>query len=421
MRKDNGVGQEIRGGNESRSALDDILREGARRMLQTAIEAEVGEYVERHAGLHDPQSGRRLVVRNGRQPERSIQSGLGQIALTKPRVDDRREGHRFTSRILPPYLRRTPSIEALIPLLYLKGISTNDFPEALSAILGPQATGLSAGTVSRLKEVWQTEHQQWARRDLSAKRYVYWWADGVYFNVRLSDERPCLLVIVGTLGDGTKELVAIWDGQRESKLSWQEVLRDLKRRGVQAAPALCVADGALGLWAAMEEEFPATRQQRCWVHKTANVLDKLPKKVQPSAKRLIHQMYLAPTRADALEAYGEFLALYGAKYPKACQCIQKDEDVLFTFYDFPAEHWRHIRTTNPIESTFATIRHRSRQTKGCGSRAATLAMVYKLAREAERSWRRLNGCEQLAKIIRGVRFEDGVEKEEATLQQKEAA
>ena len=413
MHKDSGIGQEKRIEGESRSALDDILREGARRMLQAAVETEVADYVEEHAHLLEPDTGRRLVVRNGHQPERTLQSSLGDIPVAKPRVHDRRDGERFSSCILPPYMRRTPALEALIPLLYLKGISTNDFPEALAAILGENAPGLSASTVSRLKDVWQGEHQQWADRDLTGKRYVYWWADGIYFKVRLTPERPCLLVIVGTLEDGSKELVAIHDGERESTLSWRELLRDLKRRGLAGAPALCVADGALGLWAAMEEEFPEAREQRCWVHKTANVLDKLPKKVQPSAKRMIHQMYMAPTKAGALEAYGEFLALYGAKYPKACQCLQKDEDVLFTFYDFPAEHWRHIRTTNPIESTFATVRHRSRQTKGCGSRAATLAMIFKLAREAERSWRKLNGYELVAKVIRGVRFEDGVEVREA--------
>lgn len=409
MGKDSVVTLEKRVEEESRSALDEILRHGAQRMLQAAIEAEVADYVERHAGLDDPETGRRLVVRNGHQRERTIQSGLGEIAVTKPRVHDRRAGKRFTSSILPPYMRRTPSIEALIPVLYLKGVSTNDFPEALAAILGENASGLSASTISRLKDVWQREHQEWAARDLSGKRYVYWWADGIYFKVRLTDERPCLLVIMGALEDGTKELVAIQDGERESTLSWRELLGDLKRKGLEDAPALCVADGALGLWAAMEEEFPTTRRQPCWVHKTANVLDKMPKKLQPGAKRLIHQMYMAATKAAALEAYREFLKLYGAKYPRACECLQKDQEVLFTFYDYPAEHWRHIRTTNPIESTFATVRHRSRQTKGCGSRAATLAMVFKLARDAERQWRKLNGYEQMGKVIRGVRFEDGVE------------
>jgi putative transposase len=414
MDKGNVLELEKRVQEESRTALDDVLREGARRMLQAAVEAEVSDYVEQHARLTDPLTGRRLVVRNGHQKERTIQSGLGDIAVVKPRVYDRREGsERFTSRILPPYMRRTPSIEALIPLLYLKGISTNDFPEALGAILGENAAGLSASTVSRLKDVWQSEHEQWAGRDLKGKRYVYWWADGIYFKVRLSDERPCLLVIMGTLEDGTKELVAVQDGERESTLSWRELIRDLKRRGLGEGPALCVGEGALGLWAAMAEELPCAREQRCWVHKTANVLDKMPKSVQPAAKRRIQEMYMSPTRAQALKAYEEFLALYEAKYPKAWECLARDKDVLFTFYDFPAEHWRHLRTINPIESTFATVRHRSRQTKGCGSRAATLAMVFKLGLEAQKTWRKLNGYELIAKVIRGVRFEDGVEVRQA--------
>jgi putative transposase len=413
MDKGNVLELEKRVQEESRTALDDVLREGARRMLQVAIEAEAADYIQQHIQLREQETARRLVVRNGHQEERTIQSGLGDIPVLKPRVHDRREGQKFTSLILPPYMRRTPSVEALIPMLYLKGISTNDFPEALCAILGQNAAGLSASTISRLKDVWQREHEEWAGRDLSGKRYVYWWADGIYFKVRLSEEQPCLLVIMGALEDGTKELVAILDGERESRLSWRQLLLDLKGRGLKEGPKLCVADGALGLWAALEEVFPRVRQQRCWVHKTANVLDKMPKKVQPAAKRMIHAMYMAPTKAAALQAYREFLALYGAKYPKACQCLAKDEDVLFTFYDFPAEHWRHLRTTNPIESTFATVRHRSRQTKGCGSRAATLGMVFKLALEAQKTWRKLNGYELIAQVIRGVQFKDGVEVREA--------
>ena len=398
---------------ESKTALDEILREGARRMLQSAIEAEVSVYVGERGHLVNPATGRQVVVRNGHQPERTIQSGLGDIRIQRPRVHDRRPGEKFTSRILPPYLRRTPSLEALLPVLYLKGVSTNDFPDALAAILGPEAAGLSAPTITRLKQVWQHEYEEWAGRDLSGSRYVYWWVDGIYFNVRLTDERPCLLVIVGTREDGRKELVGIWDGERESKLSWLELLRDLKRRGIHHGPALCVGDGALGLWAAMEEVFPKTRQQRCWVHKTANVLDKMSKKVQPSAKALLHEMYLAESKADALAAFDEFLSRYGAKYSKACECLRKDREVLFTFYDFPAEHWLHLRTTNPIESTFATVRHRTRQTKGCGSRTATLMMVFKLGREAEKRWRRINGYELIDKVIRGVTFKDGVELERA--------
>ena len=398
---------------ESRSMLDGILREGARRMLQAAIEAEVSSYVSTCSRMTDDATGHRLVVRNGYQPERTIQSGLGDLRVRRPRVDDRRPGKRFTSRILPPYLRRTPSIEALIPVLYLKGVSTNAFPEALAAILGPDAAGLSATTITRLKQVWENEYQEWSHRDLSGKRYVYWWVDGIYFKVRLGDDRPCLLVVVGTLEDGTKELVGIWDGERESQLSWTELLRNLKRRGLEDAPELCVGDGALGFWSAMEEQFPTTRQQRCWVHKTANVLDKLPKKVQPSAKALIHEMYMAESKVDGLAAFEEFVDRYGAKYPKACECLRKDREVLFTFYDFPAEHWVHLRTTNPIESTFATVRHRSRQTKGCGSRTATLTMVFKLVREAQKRWRKINGHQLLDKVVRGVEFKDGIELEKA--------
>jgi len=413
MNKDSFLKMAMRVEEDCRPSLDEVLREGARRMLQVAVLAEADDYVMRHSHLQDPETGHRLVVRNGSQKERTIQSSLGDIPVLKPRVHDRREGQKFTSLILPPYMRRTPSLEALIPMLYLKGISTNDFPEALGAILGEDAAGLSPSTISRLSQVWQEEHEEWAGRDLSARRYVYWWADGIYFNVRLGDDRPCLLVIMGALADGTKELVAILDGERESRLSWKELLLDLKGRGLQEAPLLCVGDGALGLWAALEEVYPLTRQQRCWVHKSANVLDKLPKKLQPAAKRMLQAMYMSPTKAEALATYHEFLELYGAKYPKACQCLEKDREVLFSFYDFPAEHWRHLRTTNPIESTFATVRHRSRQTKGCGSRAATLGMVFKLAMEAQRGWRRLNGYELIDKVIRGVRFEDGAEVREA--------
>ncbi|MFP4029303.1 MAG: IS256 family transposase [Candidatus Brocadiia bacterium] len=413
MQDDNVVDLEKRIEEDSRSELDNILREGARQMLQAAVEAEVSAYVEKHKHVVDPDTGRRLVVRNGYAPARNIQSGLGDIEVQKPRARDQREGKEFTSSILPPYMRKAPSIEALLPVLYLKGISTNDFPDALQAILGEGAAGLSPSTICRLKRVWQEEYEEWNSRDLSDKKYVYWWVDGIYFNVRLTDDRPCLLVIVGTLEDGTKELVGIWDGERESKLSWLELLRDLKGRGVQEGPKLCVGDGALGFWRAKEEQFPKARKQRCWVHKTANVLDKMPKKMQPSAKSKIHEMYMAETKEDALEAFDEFMERYEAKYPAACECLKKDKEVLFTFYDFPARHWVHIRTTNPIESTFATVRHRSRQTKGCGSRKATLTMVFKLGREAEKHWRRINGYKLIPKVISGVKFKDGIELKEA--------
>lgn len=390
-------------------SLNDVLKEGAQRMLQTAIEIEVQDYLSRYAGQCEPATGRRVAVRNGWLPEREILSPLGPIRVEQPRVRTRGEGMKFSSAILPPYLRRAPSLDALIPTLYLKGISTNDFPEALAAILGEGARGLSASTIVRLKECWEQEYTAWQKRDLTGKRYVYFWADGVYFNVRLTDDRPCVLVVVGALEDGTKELVALMDGERESALSWKELLLDLKRRGLEVGPEIAVGDGALGFWAALEEVFPKSRRQRCWVHKTANVLDKMPKSLQKGAKAMLHQIYLAPTKEEALKVYEDFLKLYGAKCPKAVACLTKDKEDLFTFYDFPAEHWGHLRTTNPIESAFATVRHRHRQTKGNGSRLATLTMVYRLAAEAEKHWRKLNGHALMAKVICGVKFEDGVE------------
>jgi len=383
------------------------LREGARRMLQTAIENEVAEYIEDHEHIRD-ENGYRKVVRNGHLPQRELVTGIGPIKISRPRVNDKREGERFTSNILPPFMRRVPSIDALIPCLYLKGISTGDFVEALEAILGPQASGLSATNIVRLKDIWKQDYEQWRKKDLSEKQYVYIWVDGIYFNVRLDDERSCILVMIGATVDGKKELIAVYDGYRESKLSWQEVLRDLKARGLRKFPELATGDGALGFWAAVAEEFPTTRIQRCWVHKTANILDKMPKGVQGRAKKRIHDMYTAETKKQALKAYEEFLHLYEAKFPAACECLRKDKDVLFTFYDFPAEHWAHIRSTNPIESTFATVRLRTVRTKGCGSRTATLTMVYKLAEQAEKHWRRLNKSELIILVIQGVEFVDGV-------------
>lgn len=387
--------------------LEEVLKEGATKLLQQMIENEVNEYIELLQGERDA-ANRRLVTRNGFLPPREIQTGLGAIPIHQPRVRHR-DGGKFTSNILPPYARRTPSIEAVIPILYLKGISTLDFPVALEALLGENAKGLSPTNVVRLKETWEVEHKEWQQRDLTEKKYVYIWADGIYFNVRLDEDRPCVLVLIGALEDGTKELIAIHDGNRESKMSWKEVLQKLKSQGLITPPKLAVGDGALGFWAALEEEFPSTLHQRCWVHKTANILDKLPKSVQTQAKTLLHEIYFAPKKVEAIKAYNTFLGTYEAKYPKACECLKKDYDVLFTFYDFPAIHWQHIRTTNPIESTFATIRHRTRQTKGCGSRAATLSMVYKLATFAEKRWRKLRGHELVTKVVAGVKFIDGEE------------
>lgn len=394
--------------NESRKVLDQILQQGAQKMLQKAIEWEVQEYLIGNETKQD-ESGHRLVVRNGWREARQLQTGLGDIKICQPRVSNRRKGKRFISNILPPYMRRAPSIEALIPALYLAGVSTNNFTNALESILGEKAKGLSANSIVRLKNIWEEEYRQWASRDLSNKEYVYWWVDGIYFNVRLTEERPCLLVIIGASADGVKELVAIWDGERESKISWKELLSDLKRRGITKNPRLAIGDGALGFWAALEEEYPGTDRQRCWVHKTANVLDKLPKSIQPSAKELLHQMYMAPKLEIALKAYDEFIKCYQAKYPKACECLEKDKEILFTFYNYPAEHWSHIRSTNVIESAFATVRHRTRQTKGCGSRLATLTMVYKLGLEAEKHWIKLRGHKLIVKVMKGVCFKDGIE------------
>ena len=390
------------------NALEDILRHGARKMLQQAIEAEVAAYTESNSHEVD-ENGHRKVTRNGHLPSREVLTGIGPIEISQPRVRDARRGETFTSAILPKYARRTPSVETVIPALYLKGVSTGDMSEALEALLGDNAKGLSPTNVVRLKSIWEDEYKQWDARSFEGKHYVYVWADGIYTNVRLSDDRPCILVLIGALEDGTKELIAVHDGQRESKLSWKEVLQGLKRLGLEKSPHLAVGDGALGFWAALREEFPSCKEQRCWVHKTANILDKMPKSVQPSAKKLIHEMYMAPTKKVALKAYESFLATYGAKYTHACNCLQKDKEQLFTFYDFPAQHWIHIRTTNPIESTFATVRHRTRQTKGGGSRQAALSMVFKMALEAERSWHRLNGYRLITKVIEGVNFKDGEE------------
>jgi transposase-like protein len=393
--------------------IDDILRDGARRALQSAIEREVQEYIERNQH-HLDEHGHRLVVRNGHHPSRIIQSGSGSIEVRQPRVNDKRvdeqgNGIRFTSKILPPYLRKTKAIEELVPWLYLKGISTSDFPEALSC-LGHDGSGLSATTVVRLKEIWQGQHQNFSRRSLADKRYVYVWADGIHFNVRLTDDRPCVLVLMGALADGTKELIAMTDGQRESEQSWLELLLDAKSRGLIEAPMLATGDGALGFWKALTQVYPSTRHQRCWVHKTSNILNNLPKSQQPSAKAILHEIWMSDTKDNAIKAFDRFIATYQGKYLKAAECLAKDREALLAFYDFPAEHWQHVRTSNPIESTFATVRLRTRKTKGAGSRAACLAMAFKLVESAQKSWRKLNASVLLAEVIAGVIFKDGVKR-----------
>jgi transposase-like protein len=327
----------------------------------------------------------------------------------RDRLSDANDRIRFTSAILPPYARRSKSLEVLIPVLYLKGVSTGDFAEALSALLGQDAGGLSASTVARLKEAWADEHGRWRKRDLSAKRYVYFWVDGIYVQARLEDEAQCLLVIIGATPEGKKELVGLADGVRESAQSWRELLLDLKHRGLAIGPELAVGDGALGFWKALDEVWPKTRAQRCWVHKTANVLNKLPKSLHAKAKRALHDIWMAEIRKDAEVAFDGFIESYGRKYEKAADCLRKDRDALLAFYDFPAEHWKHLRTTNPIESTFATVRHRTIRSKGCLSNETALAMVFKLAQAAEKSWYRLRAHNQLPKVISGVKFNDGIE------------
>lgn len=391
-----------------RSTLEETLRDGARKMLQEAIESEVIEYIKKFQD-HRDEMNRRLVTRNGHLPSRDLLTGIGPINLRQPRVRDERAGEAFSSEILPKYKRKTQNIEQLIPELYLRGISTNNFQGALSAIFGENAPGLSAANITRMKEIWEREYLDWNARRFDGVRYVYIWADGIYFNIRLEDDRPCLLVLIGATEDGRKELIGIHDGVRESSQSWKDFLQNLKSRGLTVDPSLAVGDGAMGFWKALEEEFPRCRQQRCWVHKTVNILDKMPKSVQSNAKRMIHEMYMSPTKDTALKAYEEFIKHYSAKYPAACKCLEKDKEQLFNFYDFPAEHWIHIRTTNPIESTFATVRHRSRQTKGCGNRMATLTMVYKLAKLAEKGWIKLRGFALLQKVIAGIKFKDGEE------------
>ena len=392
--------------------LTEVLRNGARALLAQAVEAEVATLIERHGEEVTADGGRRLV-RHGHLPEREIMTGVGAVAVRCPRVRDRigqgSERIRFSSTILPPYARRSKSLEVLIPILYLKGISTGDFEEALAALLGKDAGGLSASTVTRLKEAWLEEHARWSRRDLSAKRYAYFWVDGIHVQARLQDEAQCLLVIIGATPEGKKELIGLIDGVRESAQSWKELLLDLKRRRLAMGPELAIADGALGFWQALEEVWPKTRGQRCWVHKTANVLNKLPKSQQPKAKRALQEIWMAETKKDALAGFDAFIETWAVKYDKAVACLTKDREALLAFYDFPAEHWKHLRTTNVIESTFATVRHRTVRSKGCLSNKTALAMIFKVAEAAEKSWRRLDGHNLLPKLIMGVKFADGIE------------
>jgi transposase-like protein len=390
---------------EISESLDELAREGARRMIAAALEAEVEEYLQKQSRLRD-EEGHALVVRNGKAQERTLTMGAGAVKIQAPRIYDRRPDERFTSRILPPYMRRSPRLEEALPVLYLRGLSTGDFQETLPVLLGPEAAGLSATTISRLIRIWQDEYQDWRKRSLVGKDYVYVWVDGVHFNVRLEEDRLACLVVIGVNVDGTKEVVALEDGYRESEESWASLLRDLKRRGMPA-PMLSIGDGALGFWAAVREVYPKAREQRCWVHKIRNVLDKLPKRLQPRAKDMLHEIMYAPDRESAREDIERFEEEYGVRYPKAVECLLKDKETLLTFFDFPAEHWIHLRTTNPIESPFATVKARTRQTKGAGSRKAGLAMAFKLALASQDHWRRVNAPRLVELVRAGVEFKDG--------------
>lgn len=405
--------KDTKNGNTEQSelglSLEDVIRRGARELIQKAIEAEVRELLSEYGKVR-MLGGQRAVVRNGYLPERQVLTSIGPIEVRVPKVRDRSgTGIKFNSALVPPFVRRSRRMSAALPWLYLKGISTGDMREALNVLVGDQAKGLSANVVSRLKTEWAAEYGGWMKRDLSSCRYVYWWADGIHTGLRQEDDaRQCLLVIIGVKPDGTKELVTIGDGLRESKESWLDVLRDLADRGLEAGPRLAVGDGALGFWAALDEVYPETRRQRCWVHKTGNVLNVLPKALQAKAKADLHEIWMAPTRARAITAFDRFLKTYGAKYPKAADKLVKDRDALLAFYDFPAEHWQHLRTTNPIESTFATVRHRTTRTKNCVSRSTFLGLAFKLVQEAEKSWRRIRGAERIDELLAGIVFKDGV-------------
>jgi len=397
---------------EVRITLDEVIHNGAVEMLRKALAVEIAGYLERHETDRDKQ-GYAMVTRNGYGKERRVTTGAGELKIRAPRVNDRRldeDGNRqrFKSSLLPPFLRRTKNMDELFPVLYLKGISTGDFEEALEALLGKEVIGLSASNITRLKRVWEDEYEKWHKQDLSEKHYVYIWVDGIYFNVRLDSERQCILVMMGATANGKKELIAVEDGYRESKESWQTLLRDLKTRGLSVPPSIATGDGALGFWAAVREEWPNIDEQRCWKHKTANVLDKMPKSIQSRAKSMIHDIYLAETKVSADKAFDAFINEFEIKYKGAVSCLKKDRDALLTFYDYPAQHWIHLRTTNPIESTFATVRLRTKKTKGCGSRIATLTMVFKLVQSAQKRWQRLRSKNLIIKVLEGIKFEDGI-------------
>ena len=403
---------------ENEDLLTAMLGQGAKDLISRAVQAELTEFLAQYQDVVDDQ-GRRSVVRNGYQPAREIMTGIGPVDIKVPKTRDKSgQGIHFRSDLLPPYIKRSKSLETVLPWLYLKGISTGDFSEALASLLGEDAKGISAGTISRLKQAWIQEHDVWRQRDLSGQRYVYIWADGIYFNIRGDEARQCILVMIGVTAQGNKEFLAIDDGYRESAQSWKEVLENLKSRGMNQ-PKLAIGDGALGFWKALQEVFGETRAQRCWVHKMNNILNKMPKGIQGKAKQHLQDIWMAEVKADAEAAFDLFLKTYQNKYPKACECLEKDREQMLAFYDFPAEHWVHIRTSNPIESTFATVRLRTAKTRSCVSRTTILTMVFRLGLSAEKGWRKLRGFKRLADVINGVKFIDGID--EKTIEDQRSA
>ena len=395
-------------------ALTDVLRQGARKLLAQAVQEEVEAFIREHEDLRE-ENGRARIVRNGYLPQREVQTGVGPVSVKAPRVRDRagvkEEPIRFSSKILPRYIRRSKSLEELIPWLYLKGVSTGDFKDALAALLGRDAPGLSPSTITRLKDVWRDEHEAWRKRDLTGKEYVYVWVDGVHLQARMEESKHCILVVMGATTGGEKELIAIADGYQESEQAWLELLLDLRRRGLTTSPHLAIGDGALGFWKALPQVYGDTRQQRCWVHKTQNVLAKLPKSQQAKAKSALQDIWMAATKRDAGAAFEQFVSAYDDKYPRAADCLRKDREDLLAFYDFPAQHWQHIRTTNPIESTFATVRLRTKKTRNTFSRTAMLSLVFKLCQAAEKRWLKLRGYKLLTDVIEGIKFKDGIHEE----------
>lgn len=409
MNNDNLIAFKTPGTTETfTDALTELVRQGAQQIIAQAVEAELSTFLSQYQQLRDEQ-GRKAVVRNGYLPERTIVTGVGEVAVQVPKVRDRTgSGIKFNSSLLPPYLKRSRSVEEVLPWLYLKGVSTGDFSEALSSLLGADAAGLSSSTISRLKAKWIEEHEQWQHRSLKGKRYVYVWADGIYFNIRAEDDRSCMLVIIGVSDTGHKELLGLELGFRESELNWNSLLLRLKDQGLKEPPELAIGDGALGFWKSLRQVFPTTQVQRCWVHKTANVLNTLPSSQQPQAKKALRDIYLAATKADAETAFDRFIKTYETKYPKTVECLSKDRTALLAFYNFPAEHWLHIRTSNPIESTFATVRLRTDKTRGCVSQSSLLSLVFKLVQSAQKRWLRIQKFNRLAEVIEGVKFTDGI-------------